>query len=440
MEQSQWQPAFKLEIGGQDVTHLVHEEITLSQEEGFITKLEFRLKKGIYFCSVMNFRGASVSFWGGYLDVEGQYKKMFTGATTFVYLDLEESGLAFARCECYSSGYANKTGLNTPHSYPMRTSKREWAKNSPLKVSDIVRGLIKEMGAKVGQISGKEAIILPDKMDKEFTYKSQLHQRLNDWGILNELAKSCGCSLYEEYSDKGEWLIFFVDRNVQVTTSKGIEFVFLGRDTEQFFWNEEFVGGKGLKIASYQEEFGVRELKDGQIQLKHCTVQEDFKVPLFRVQPKLDTSGTGGGASEDLYATYDFSTGKWSYYVLEWDKVVAAAESQKNASFTEFDPGGFIDKMDFETLKNTIFRKVEFKQGNALSNKFLQMTDLPYPIRRASGSCRGNVNIKAYSHYSIYGISKRYSTLGSKMKWYMISCKHEWGGQGYMCHFDFYQQ
>lgn len=428
MNQLNYQPKFKLMIGDKNVTNLVDGDVVLSQTESCIVTLEFRLKHGNYFVDAEDFRGAKVQFWGGY--TEGQYKKMFVGANTFTFLDLEPSGLSFARCECYSSGYSSKTGENKPRCYPTANSDRVWANCSSIKASELVRQLIIAIGAEVGKITDKngvekDGIIITENLDVTFTKKSQAISDGSDWGMLAQLAESMDCALYEEFSDADNgWKIFFVSRSSKTKFTTTPDLVFIGRNAENITWDKD-----GIMNYVNNERFDPRSVSSKQVQLTNFTVTEDFKVPLSRLQMKFGVDSYD--IKDDVWAWYDQKTGTWSYYIFDFDKDTTWRQKNPGMVFNA-------DTMDFGYMKDNFMRKMNYEKGTEMSNKSLPMIARPYPMRRASGSCRGNVLINAQVNYNVYGISDRYSSYEGR-KWTMISCKHLWGSNGYSCDFEMFQ-
>lgn len=188
-----------------DIERCVAYPVTYEEEASLLNTLKFTIDKYADILLYYFYIGQSIILYGGYYTEDGKGMKLvFTGTVTRVRTSFADNGRITVSIECMNYGFT-KLGKNAQNfTYPDKRSSRKFAQNSSLTVEDLVKGIAKENGVEVGQIS-----LTSDARNVKFTKDSIRYQKnMTDWKFLAILAEDMGCSVWMSFENGIEKLNF----------------------------------------------------------------------------------------------------------------------------------------------------------------------------------------------------------------------------------------
>lgn len=251
------QPRFSLYIEGQDVTSYAKYPLTYREEPDIISTFSFQLagrnfafssgKSGEAFNITNAIKlGNQVEFYGGTMDVEN-YRLLFKGSVKNINPQYAESGEVSVFVTAVGTTFRAAV-KQVNEVYPSPRSKRPWANTSPIKASQIVRGIAEEIKIPVQEIRLAN--------DQEFTFENPITQyKETDWAFLKKLSQRIGANVWGEYlADVGE-AMFFVDKSAQMNLDvPDIRFVYPIRKTDGSYEYSELKDGDRIIISATIEQ------------------------------------------------------------------------------------------------------------------------------------------------------------------------------------------
>jgi len=277
---------YKIKIADQDVTFAITEQIRLEETDGKFSVLTFSLTNGYKWLDSLVI-GNLVYFTGGYeLDKE---LIRFSGYIQRINPVFEDNGNVVVNIRCYPIKSNKSTNNKKELTYPTKNSKLEWAKQSPIRYSIIIKNIAEESGYKIGDFHIKQG------HDLTVSYKNAVNQRnMTDWEFMSFLAKKMNCVLWSSQDDNITSINCVDEKRITNTIAK-VTFYFVAR--------------KG-------DGFSVSEISKAAIRLKTVSITLDSKRG--RTHRKLKTktdpkTGKNQIATDEL----DPKTGKWITYVLD---------------------------------------------------------------------------------------------------------------------------
>lgn len=416
---------YLLRINGVDVTSEVSGDVVYESNPDVVSSLSFTLK-GERFSTSVDKQGRKsvtakdvvklldkIDFEGG-AGYSDNYGHVFRGFVKYIRPTYSDSGVFKVNIEAVD--YSFRGAMNrTFHSYPSTTSdSRQWAVKSEITASDIIRGIVKDMGLTFAQHENQDDLRLLS--DRVFNLRTPLTQRNeSDWQLLRKLAGQLNCNFWTSYVD-GNSVIHFVDKSFLRDESNSGETVFLYplRSGPNFVFTDK---------------------KPGQILIREVDVEQDFAA-MDETKKVITTFDYNKGEEVTVFEAKVVEQGKEisKYFTFELDeaKVSALAPDQRRdlENIASSIAGG-------EAAGYTINDIAPFfKPASFLDDRRNFLVDKPYFGITVRATIDGNLGIIPRKNYTIYGLG-RYGSESLQQKYYLRSLTHRWGSSGFLTNLEF---
>ena len=427
------QQRYLLKINGVDVTSAISGEITYESNQEVVGSLNFTLSGRDFI--IPNKKGGGsgdfsakdvvklyddVYFEGGAgLDGSYNYAPIFRGIIKHLNPQYENSGLLKVSVECVDYSYKLLQNKNY-NFYPDSKSTKEWARKSPLKASEIVRGLAIDTGLVIGKDStGAEDIRL--LVDKEYTYKSPITQRNEtEWQVIKKIAKRLNCHFWTEYDSDGVAMHFADDVLLRDDES--------GSDEIVFVYPLRTEANSGFQYS----KLGRNEVPIWSVSVTHDVAEMNATT---RVVTQFDYA-TG---EEMNYLSHTEETSKGaitSYYKLEVDESKTSKVAPEEIDRLKEMAGKFgtdqISTADADEIVKYL------KPAEFWSDRHNFLVDKPRLGITITCTCEGNIHIKGRKNYRVKGIG-RFGSDNLEHAYYLRKLTHTWGSSGFLTQMEFYK-
>lgn len=404
-----------------DVEYATAYPVVYEENGSLLNTLSFTIDKFADMLLPKVFLGQWVSLFGGYYteDFSG-IKKIFSGTITRIRTEFPDNGAMKFSVEAMTYAF-NQMGKNTyqMYIYPDKNSTRKFAKGKDtLSLKDLVEGLIKESGMKVGTIK------LPSSVaSKKFTKKEFIYQRSkSDWTFLLQLGQQYGCSVWTELKN-GTEVINFVELTKAVKeVDKSIAFFY------------PLYGDKGVKEIQDNEWIKLGDKKWHRPRmLRSVTVDEDISLSTAVVRSGMYIDKETGEQKEALFETkevdgrrvteaYVFDEARVEfvrrYYPEIAEQITAGGPTSLEWS------NGATDPKD-ETPK---FARYYYKSVKLIDEQVAVFDQAFFGIT-ISATCNMDLDITSQRSYEVRGIL-RYGGKGSQGRYFLRGLKHIWDADG----------
>lgn len=197
-----------------DATDYIHDGLNMSDEDGLIKSLSFRLVEGAYNAPRIKI-GMIVHFEGG--DTK-QNKPLFRGIVSSVSPVFEDSGEMFLDITCMGNEGGKLANLERDLVYPSDNHPATWGKKS-ITFSDIIINIARDKGI----IVNNENINV--RTDKTATSKTPVRQHnMTDWRFIQVLSKEINCTAW--VSSRGGQDFLFLKDNFSLVSNLGSSTLF----------------------------------------------------------------------------------------------------------------------------------------------------------------------------------------------------------------------
>lgn len=296
----------------EDVTDYVSGEVTLTDEDGSIKTLSFALEdvytKDFFLGDALSI-GQEVTFYGGTLEY---MPLLFSGEIKELGMSFPDDGACIIGISALSKEWKHASQKLKDLWYPSKNSPYSWAKNSPLKASDIIKNIVDELnngeekdGKSITPTVSIKLGKIDIKHDVTYTFAKPVRQsKTTDYRFLQDLGKKISCVVWFSMTENN-LLLNCVDEKSLVDTLANYVFFYPRR--------------KG-------SDFTITEVNDNMIQLSSVAVNID----------------TGKGTGKNVSSTTDPETGEEKMVVqgenedgtpsdsmYELDEAKLAAESEE---------------------------------------------------------------------------------------------------------------
>jgi hypothetical protein len=430
MSHIELQPRYKILINGVDVTSSVSGDVNVEDNTDYISMLTFDLsgrdfllkgesQVGINYKDVVKMHD-SVYMEGGAGPLDSRnYKAFFKGFVKYVRPQYDQAGVIKVALECVGDIYRTATAKNY-FIYPSSNNQRTWGRGAKIKSSEIVRNLIKEIGAVIGKApDGSEDIKL--SLDKEWSSVEPITQKNeSDWQVLKKLAERLNCNVWSTFNGLAEE-IHFVDRGV------------LRGGT---FAENQLVFAFPLRTSdSYGFDPLIRQIRGDYIYIRDVNIEQDFAA-MDEVKKTITVFNYETGEEVNIFEVKLQENGKEvvKYYTFEIDEDKVAAlspEARKELEKVAYSIAG--DEVSPHSIQEIA---PYFKPAKFYSDRNFPTVDKPYFGITLTCVCDGDVRIISRRNYRVLGVG-RYGSNSIDQNYYLKSVKHIWNNSGYSCELNF---
>lgn len=396
-----------------DVTDFVDTPVTLTLDENRLATLSLSMKDPEKHSEYLRM-GYTVLFYGGTLEginfkdvLEGtNFKLMFSGSVRFLYMDYREDGKKYLTVTCIDYAWSRSAYTNNFFAYPSPDCKRAWAAKNTIKLSDIVKGVAREIGMEV------EVTLQSDT--EYYDFEPAVQKNKSDWAFLRQLAHDNSCYVWTAV-EGSKTVIKFCDKRKAINQKNRVEFVWLDRKGHDFIDLEQLGTGDGSSEKS--------KLKDYQKQLLSVTVEENPQMIGSNITVLTDWDESTGESVERL-VNYDETKDEIIYYKLDQEKIDDMEKTEEGAE--ELDR---IMSMGPTDIPPEVFMR--FYIPEKVVKGSIKAIDSPYLGITVNAKSRGDVNVMPFQSYVIRGIS-RYSSLSNKSgTYFMKAITYTWDDSGF---------
>ena len=426
------QPIYKLMLEVKkewyDITQDIVGDVTYSEEGNYVNKITCTLRAGLFeYVDLIVAPGFKIKFWGG--GFSGSDKRVESdNYTLFMKGTIQRFNIQFTKdgtdnmiIEAYDTAWGAAVEKTHSMTYPSKNCARAWGRKSPIKVSEVVTNLIKEIG-KVGIID------FPKEYDKDLAYIASpkdkwLHpieqKDQTDLAFLRMVGETCGAVLGFRLNEQGEEVIDFIAED-NLPEATGLV--------------------KGFRYAIRKPNKGQAEMLDFE-----PAELEKYFIQLDEVSIDVNTSAIT--ALERRVTNYTEEGNDTSFYIQFYDAklncirpVLVKLDPKKVENNMALIESRSLQTFNEQELVERFFIILEENNDIAKDSWFAGVGGrLGINI---TASCEGNVNIRARRKYLIEGI-RRFSstklspsnTQGGKrtVKYLIQTVNHVWGSKGYRC-------
>jgi hypothetical protein len=382
-----------------DVTSDIVDDLSIVEEKGLHPELTFTLKNGDKWLRKLPYMAPfEVVFEGGTLNPQIRVP-IFRGSIFRSSGIFDDKGVIHCRVIAWGFGWNHsKDPRNLV--YPSQNSPYAWAK-SALSIETLVKKLILEvMNLEIGEVR------IPTKYIKtQITSVSPLRQNnYTDWGFLRYIAEKLKCVVWDE-GGKVYFMPFDALKKHSENTAGRVSFYYPYRDES----GQIVQPPKGDKVILLNRGISIDE--DQELQLTIARAKDpdkngvieytDFKLDTAKIQ-KMMASEAGRKIIDDIF----------------W-RMTLPGQGVSDAEVKDY--------------------FIEYKVSNTSNdNPFIEGDTNPFLGRTASTTITGNVLVKAFEYYPIYGIS-RFSSSDAGNWWFLKRLEHAWSSDGFTSTLNFIQ-
>lgn len=404
-----------------DIEYAVAYPVVYEENGSLLNTLSFTVDKFADLLLPRVFLGQWVSLYGGYYaDDYSGVKKIFSGTITRVKTEFPDNGHIKFSVEAMTYAF-NQMGKNTyqMYVYPDKESTRKFAKGKEtLSLKDIVEGLIRESGMKVGTIK------LPSKVaSKKFTKKEFIYQRnKSDWTFLLQLGQQYGCSVWTEVKNGTEVVNFVELKEVVKTVDNSIAFFY------------PLYGDKGIEKIDSNEwiRTGERQFHRPRM-LRSVTVDEDISLSTATVRSGMYLDKDTGEQKEVLFETKEVDgkrvTEAYSFdearveYVRRYYPDIAEQITSGGPTSMPWSNGAKDPKDESPKYARYYYKLVKIidEEVAVFDQAFFGIT--------ITATCNQDLDITSQRSYPVRGIL-RYAGKGAYGRYFLRGLKHIWDSEG----------